>query len=185
MPSEAAHRHSRSPSLPVAVRIPLIARECTRLIARCSRGVLVSALRKGGFVVDHVDSQSRRSLLAGALGGIGVALATLGRARSASAADGEPLLLGESNEASTRTIVTSDVAGTSESTLEVITAGVSASGIHARSDGGAGIRAEGGHGVIGGSSSSQGVGVLGEDLTISSIGRGVQGISHNGWACTR
>jgi hypothetical protein len=39
--------------------------------------------------------------------------------------------------------------------------------------------------VIGGSSSSQGVGVLGEDLTISSIGRGVQGISHNGWACTR
>lgn len=47
--------------------------------------------------------------------------------------------------------------------------------------GSVGVRGTGTTGIVGASNSPNGSGVLGEDLTFSSVGRGVEGISHVGW----
>lgn len=121
----------------------------------------------------------RRWFIRSGLLALGAGVANLLTPSSASAADGDALVLGDDNEATSRTHLSATAPGTSDSALEVVNTGVSGSGIHA-SGVGTGIRAEGITGVVGGSNSANGSGVLGEDLTDSPFGRGVQGISHFG-----
>jgi hypothetical protein len=116
----------------------------------------------------------------------GVAVETVMRPARAAADDGDPLLMGQANTASTRTVLTGSLPGTSDQTLEVINTGISGSAIHAQAvhTGGIGIRAEGNTGVSGSSYDTTGSGVYGEDLTGSSLGRGVIGTAVNGWGVT-
>jgi hypothetical protein len=127
---------------------------------------------------------SRRKMLGGAAAGAAaVAAGAMGRVPIAQAADGDPLVLGQTNTASTRTVLTGSLPGTGDETLEVINTGISGSAIHAQAvhTGGIGIRAEGNHGVVGTSYDTTGAGVVGEDATGSTFGRGVIGTATNGW----
>jgi hypothetical protein len=132
----------------------------------------------------HRDRISRRKMLGGtAAGAAALATGAIAHVPIAQAADGDPLLLGQTNTASTRTVLTGSLPGTADETLEVINTGTSGSAIHALAvhTGGIGIRAEGNHGVVGTSYDTTGAGVVGEDATGSSFGRGVIGGSTNGW----
>lgn len=123
--------------------------------------------------------RSRRALLAGVAGVVATA-AVLTTDKRAEAATGDAVILGQPNSATARTSLTADVSGTSESALDVSSTGSSSSGIVARAEG-VGIRSTGSTGVVGSSTSPNGSGLLGEDLTMSSVGRGAIGSSPNGW----
>lgn len=123
--------------------------------------------------------RSRRAMLAGIAGAVATA-AVLTTDKRAEAATGDPLVLGQSNSATARTSLVAETSGTSESALEVQNTGLSSSAIVATATG-IGIRSTGISGVVGSSNSPNGSGLLGEDNTFDSFGRGVIGISHNGW----
>lgn len=124
---------------------------------------------------------TRRSWLAGAAAAIGAVFASqLSSVATVHAADGEPLLLGEDNTASTPTKLTGLGDGTGPAALNVADTGTSGTAIDGTAAG-IGVRGKGITGVAGASTSPNGSGVLGEDLTQSATGRGVQGISHSGW----
>ena len=93
------------------------------------------------------------------------------------------MLLGAENEAPRSTGLAATVPGTSSDVLHIVNAGLSGTAIKAVAvhAGGIGLRAEGSHGVTGTSYDTTGVGVLGEDATGQSLGRGVQGVATNGW----
>ena len=133
---------------------------------------------------DLTRNRSRRSLLVGALGGAtALALGALSRPLSVAAVDGAPLIAGSENSAASPTGLSASQPGTTADVLHVVNSGTSGSAISAQAvpNGGVGVRAEGGHGVIGTSRSTNGVGVLGEDATGQTLGRGVQGNATNGW----
>jgi hypothetical protein len=124
---------------------------------------------------------SRRSLLVGFSASVGALVARMaGRSPAALADYGDPLILGQENSASSKTELHADLPGTSSTTLQVENTGLSGTAIVAEADG-TGIRATGITGVDGASTSPNGSGVLGADLTSSPVGRGVAGFSHNGW----
>ena len=117
---------------------------------------------------------SRRKMLGGAAVGAAAAVATgaIGRVPVAEAANGDPLLLGQSNAATSVTSLT--VQGTPNvgpGGLEVVTVLSSAPAIRGRSPNnqGLGIAGEGLTGVDGISHSINGAGVIGEDATGSSL----------------
>jgi hypothetical protein len=124
---------------------------------------------------------SRRAMLLGALGAIGAwAAGALGNRGVVRAADGDPLILGQSNSASSLTQLSAPSPGTSDAVLKLVGSGTSGTGVLTEA-GGNGLIGKGITGVLGRSTSINGSGVLGEELTESPLGRGVQGISHNGW----
>ena len=125
--------------------------------------------------------QTRRSWLTGAAAAVaGFVVASIGKVGEANAADGDALQLGEPNTSSSQTSLDGSAPGTSDSVLKVTGAGTSGTAIEGIA-GGIGFHGTGSHGVVGSSTSVNGVGVLGEDLTQQSIGRGVQGLANNGW----
>jgi hypothetical protein len=130
---------------------------------------------------------SRRAVLGGAAAGAAaVATGAIGRVPMAQAANGDPLLLGQSNDATGVTSLTmtqNDPMVFAPVALDVISTRLSATAIHGQAvhTGGIGVRGEGNHGVVGTSYDTTGAGVVGEDATGSSFGRGVIGGSTNGW----
>lgn len=125
--------------------------------------------------------RSRRAVLGAAVGGAAAAAAhVLATSARAQAADGEALVLGEDNASSSETKLAANLSETSEAGLRVVVSGSGRAAVSGSSPA-LGLAGEGITGVVGSSNSANGSGVLGEDLTFSNVGRGVQGISHDGW----
>lgn len=132
--------------------------------------------------IEHPEraTTSRRAVLAGIGGAVAAAGAGLVTGRPAEAANGDALVLGQTSSANARTSLVASVPGTGEAALQVENPGSSGSAIVATGSG-VGVRATGGHGVIGSSHYVLGAGLLGEDLSGNVFGRGVIGVSQNGW----
>jgi hypothetical protein len=134
----------------------------------------------------NTSSKSRRALLAGALGGLGAWAATaVGRAASVRADNGDPVLAGQTTEA---TLVTSLLNTVNDTTVFEATSQLSGVAIRGESDGGIGVIGDsnGNSGVLG--TSITGPGVVGSTdsamgvLGISDGGPGVLGFSGTGLA---
>jgi hypothetical protein len=121
--------------------------------------------------------RSRRAVLTGAAAGA-AAVAAQAIGSPAQAADGDPLILGEENSASTKTVLTVEAAGTSDAAVEVTNTGACGTGLVARStrESGVGLIGMGGTTSVSGTSRHpNGPGVYGECNTGSSNDRGIVG----------
>jgi hypothetical protein len=145
-------------------------------------------LEPSAWDMGEVERKSRRDILIGAAGGAAVlASGAIQRIPAAQAANGDPLLLGQANNATAKTSLSVNDPVAGAEALEVIQTVISRSAIvaKARPEGGVAIVAEGGSGGMSGASlSTAAPGVYGEDRTLSSLGRGVSGYAENGWGVT-
>jgi len=115
--------------------------------------------------------RSRRTVLAGALAGLGAIVASgIGRPAPLRAANGDPVILGQANTATTQTAISNTA--TNGAALQVNGNGAG-NGINGYSPSGAGINGSSGSGVGVHGYSPSGGGVLGE----STSGNGVSGYS--------
>jgi hypothetical protein len=111
--------------------------------------------------VANSPSRSRRTLLAGALGGLAAwAAAAIGRATPVAATNGDPVIVGSANIGSTRTIITA-TAPDEPAVVGLATANPGTSGI----------------GVQGVSGALSGSGVLGEATNTNHNAAGVRGVT--------
>jgi hypothetical protein len=115
---------------------------------------------------------SRRALLAGALGGLGaLAASAIGRASPARAANGGPVILGQLNEATANTLITT----TDTSALYGQSSAVGADAVFGYASAATG----GSWGVRGTTESTQGSGVVGTAVSNSGATYGVQGQAYS------
>lgn len=132
--------------------------------------------------------RSRRAILAGALGGIGAwAVAAVGARSRVAAANGDPIVIGQSNVGTATTVL--ENTDNTNGVLYVISAngtGLYAYspqgyGTYGQTDSGAGVRAEALEGGIGVNASSS-TGVAVQAQTFSSSGVALHGIANGGLA---
>jgi hypothetical protein len=168
---------------------------------RTGRGSLMAGMGKEDGASGQTSRRSRRDALAGAAGALGVLAAeSLVRATPARAADGDPVILGQGNIASSFTIIQSPGGGVygiasngisagvlgrigNESTMFAPSAGVVGTshdgvGVHGVSDTNAGVKGLSSSGAGVNAQSTSGVGVFAQ----SSSGAGVQAQTSTGFA---
>jgi hypothetical protein len=131
---------------------------------------------------------SRRAVLTGALAGLAAVVAAKLRPERAEAADGEPVLIGQSNTATATTSITnsSTEAGNDDAVKGVATG--TGNGVLGRNDNGTGVYGIGATGVTAYSPATTGyavdaygdVGVRALGVSAGVVGTGVQGVSGQG-----